>query len=307
MLVYSLPMLFEIRMSPQLHRWVYGYFPGDSFVQQIRAGGFRPVVFFPHGLLLALVTGLALLSAVVVMRLKARIGRFRAGAVTAYLSALLVLCKSLGPALYAIVFAPMILFTKPRLWVKLGCAASLVVCAYPLLREHHLAPTQLVSDVASAISADRDASFQTRVKNEGALLAKANQKPWFGWGGWGRNRIFDQWTGQDISVTDGGWIIYFGVYGWLGYLSLFGILALAQFQALRAMDKESTPGNLARGGLSLLLTVLVIDSIPNATQEWLVFLLAGCIASAPRVRRKPVNRRSSPPAQVPREELALAQ
>jgi len=27
MLVYSLPMLFEVRMSPQLHRWVYGYFP----------------------------------------------------------------------------------------------------------------------------------------------------------------------------------------------------------------------------------------------------------------------------------------
>ena len=26
-LIYSLPMLFEIRMSPQLHTWVYGYFP----------------------------------------------------------------------------------------------------------------------------------------------------------------------------------------------------------------------------------------------------------------------------------------
>ena len=26
-LLYSLPMLFEIRMSPQLHRWVYGYYP----------------------------------------------------------------------------------------------------------------------------------------------------------------------------------------------------------------------------------------------------------------------------------------
>ena len=27
-LLYSLPMLFEIRMSPQLSRWIYGYFPG---------------------------------------------------------------------------------------------------------------------------------------------------------------------------------------------------------------------------------------------------------------------------------------
>ena len=42
-LVYSLPMLVEIRISPQLHRLVYGYFP-HSFAQQIRDGGYRPVV-----------------------------------------------------------------------------------------------------------------------------------------------------------------------------------------------------------------------------------------------------------------------
>ena len=29
-------MLFELRMAPQLHTWVYGYFPGDAFSQQIR-------------------------------------------------------------------------------------------------------------------------------------------------------------------------------------------------------------------------------------------------------------------------------
>src|SRR5262249_42632755 len=42
-LAYSLPMLFEVRMSPQLHTWIYGYFP-HSFGQQVRGGGFRPVV-----------------------------------------------------------------------------------------------------------------------------------------------------------------------------------------------------------------------------------------------------------------------
>ena len=48
-LIYSLPMLFEVRMSPQLHTWIYGYFP-HSFGQQMRDGGFRPVVFIGHGL-----------------------------------------------------------------------------------------------------------------------------------------------------------------------------------------------------------------------------------------------------------------
>ena len=31
-LVYSVPMLFEIRLSPQLHNWIYGYYP-SQFVQ----------------------------------------------------------------------------------------------------------------------------------------------------------------------------------------------------------------------------------------------------------------------------------
>ena len=244
MLVYSLPMLFEIRMSPQLHRWVYGYFPGDTFVQQIRGGGFRPVVFFSHGLALALFTAIAVLCVFVLMRAKLRVLRVDSRIVAAYLGGLLVLCKSLGPLIYAIVFAPVLLFTRPRFWVKIGCAASLVVCAYPVLRAHHLAPTQLVSDAASAISPERNASFAVRVLNEGQLLEKAEQKPWFGWGGWGRNRIFDQWTGKDVSVTDGGWIIYFGVYGWFGYLCFFGLLAAALFQAHRVMDKQVTPANI---------------------------------------------------------------
>lgn len=51
-ILYSPLMLFEVRMSPQLHTWLYGYFP-HSFLQQYRMGGFRPVVFMGHGLLVA--------------------------------------------------------------------------------------------------------------------------------------------------------------------------------------------------------------------------------------------------------------
>lgn len=59
---YSLLMLIEIRLSPQLHTWVYGFFP-HSFGQQIRDGGFRPVVFLGHGLLVAIFTALAVIGA----------------------------------------------------------------------------------------------------------------------------------------------------------------------------------------------------------------------------------------------------
>ena len=62
--LYSIPVLYEIRMSPQLHSTIYGYFP-HSFLQQYRDGGFRAVVFLGHGLVVAtfLAAGFACLFA----------------------------------------------------------------------------------------------------------------------------------------------------------------------------------------------------------------------------------------------------
>jgi hypothetical protein len=303
-LIYSLPMLYEIRMSPQLHRLVYGYFP-SSFVQQMREGGFRPVVFFNHGLSLAMFVALAILAAVVIVRARMRLFQFKPGPIAAYLSGLLLLCKSLGPVIYVAVFAPVILFTRPRFWVKIGCVLSLFVCAYPYLRGHGLAPTELVSGIGQSVSAEREASFQTRVVNEEQLLAKAYQKPLFGWGGWSRNRIFDDW-GKDVSITDGGWIIQYGMFGWFGYLSLFGLFFIALVQAHRAMDSEVSSANLTRAGLAVLLTIYVVDCIPNGMLTSLIFLLTGCVASTQRLPRSLRVTRAHAPRKASSGELAVA-
>jgi hypothetical protein len=74
---------------------------------------------------------------------------------------------------------------------------------------------------------------------------------------------------------------------------------------MRAMDKEVTPANLTRGGLALILAVYVIDSIPNAADTSLIFLLAGCVASAPRVRRRSA-RIPIPARSQAAKEMALA-
>lgn len=290
MLVYSIPMLFEIRMSPQLHRWVYGYFP-SNFAQQMRYGGFRPVVFFSHGLALALFTAVALLAALILLRSRTRVFGFSSGFAATCLSCLLLLCKSLGPTMYAVILAPVILLTKPRFWVKIGCVASLFVCAYPILRTIGATPIDVVMSVAHSVSVDRSRSFETRLQNEEQLLAKAKQKPLVGWGEWGRNRIYDQWTGEDISRTDGAWILELGTFGWIGYLGLFGLLAAAEILALKGTGKQITQANINRGGLALLLAVYIVDSIPNATDLSLIFLIAGAAAATPRaVRTKAVSR-----------------
>lgn len=302
LLFYSPAMLFEVRMSPQLHRWVYGYFP-HSFAQQMRDGGFRPVVFLSHGLEVALFTTLGLLATVVLLKKRERILGLPAGLVVAYFGGLVVLCKSLGSTIYAIVLSPLLLFTRPRTWARLALIGSLFVCSYPMLRTNGLSPTQLVTNAAGAFSLSRQASFQMRLNNEEALLAKANQKPLFGWGGWGRNRIYDKWTGQDISVTDGGWIIEYGCYGWAGYLALFGLLTVALLQAARAMSKEVTPANVTRGALALLVGMYVVDSIPNASQLAIIFPLAGAVASSARARS---GRKTARPVMVPPDVSAPA-
>jgi hypothetical protein len=299
LIFYSLPMLLELRISPQLHRLAYGYHPHE-FIQQVRAGGYRPVVFLEHGLALALLTSLAVIAAVIATRAKWRILRAPAGAVAGYLGVLLLLCKSLAAIIYATVLTPVVLFTRPRTWVKVACVAILIVCAYPLLRWHGVIPVERISAAANSISADRSGSFNLRIRNEAQLLAKANEKPLLGWGTWGRNRVYDRNTGRDLSVTDGQWIIQFGMYGWFGYLSLFGLLAASAFGALRNLSNKVTPATIALGGLTLLLAVYVIDLIPNANQMSLTLLLAGSVAASGRVRVPTRRERTAPePARAP--------
>jgi hypothetical protein len=293
MLIYSLPMLFELRMSPQLHRWVYGYHPSE-FIQQMRSGGFRPVVFLEHGLAVALLTAFALIAALVLGRARQRVWKVPAGAAAGYFFVLLLLCKSLGAAVYAAMLAPVVLLTRPRTWVKISCAFVLIVCAYPVLRWHGWVPVHQMADAAKSISVDRSKSFQTRVLNEDQLLAKANEKPLLGWGTWGRNRVYDRNTGRDLSITDGQWVIQFGMYGWFGYLSLFGLLATAMFGAYRSIGKKVTPEAMTLGGLTLLLGVYVMDAIPNSNSMALIFLFAGSIATSARVRTSPAIAPAAP-------------
>ena len=85
---YSLPMLIEARFSPQLNVWVYGFFQHDFF-QTIRQGGYRPVVFLPHGLWVAFFALMCLLAALVCLRDAATEQRTKAMVAALYLAFML--------------------------------------------------------------------------------------------------------------------------------------------------------------------------------------------------------------------------
>lgn len=299
-LLYSLPMLVEARLSPQVNIWVYGFFQHD-FGQTWRFGGYRPMVFLPHGLWLAFFVLMALVSAVLLARLSAPGARARWAAAALWLAVMLLLCRSFGPYAYALALVPLVLFTRSRTQILVAVALAGVVIAYPLLRGSQIVPVEEIANFAGSLSADRGDSFAYRVQNEDRLLAHLQERPWFGWGGYGRNLLHDMTTGQVLTVSDGMWIIRLGIYGWLGYIAEFGLLVLPLFLlAGRALRRGAAPQPLEVGTMALLLAVNLIDLLPNATLVPLTWLLAGAVLGHAEAKDAPAGADRSPlPAEVP--------
>jgi hypothetical protein len=271
---YSVLMLVEVRLSPQLHNWIYGFFP-HSFGQQIRGDGFRPVVFLGHGLLVAIFTSMAVVSAAYLAKRREPLFGLPPTVTLLYLVTILFLCRSFGSLVLAIGALAAIFLLRGRQIAHVCAIGALIVLCYPMLRGADIVPVQALADQVKVISADRAASFQVRIDNENSLLERARKRPLFGWGGFGRNRVYDEATGKDSSVTDGTWIIIIGTYGWFGYLASFGLICLPLItHGWRRRSKNDAVG----GALSLVLLLNLLDLLPNSSLGPLTWLLAGMLA-----------------------------
>jgi hypothetical protein len=276
-LAYSVPMLLESRLSPQINVWVYGFFQHDFF-QTIRFGGYRPVVFLPHGLWVAFFAMMCVLAAMVRLREGPAAVRPRLLVVAVYLGLLLVICKSAGALIYALGLIPVILLMGRRWQILLAAALAVVVVAYPLLRGAHLVPLDSIVQFATGLDADRGYSLQFRVNNEEQLLARAAERPWFGWGGYGRNLILDPVTGKILTIADGAWIIALGIYGWLGYVAQFGLLALPLVLLGReAWVSRSVIFSPFACAVALIFAANMVDLLPNATLIPFTWAIGGAL------------------------------
>lgn len=272
--LYSFPMLVEVRLSPQLNTWIYGFFQHD-FQQMMRQGGFRPIVFLYHGLWVALLAAMAILSACVLLRTAEDSQKsVRFGFVALWLFVVLVLCKTLGALIYAVVFAPLILLVPVGMQLRAALLLALLALTYPIARGMDLVPVESLVGLAERISEDRSQSLGYRFGMEEILLEHARERPLFGWGTWGRHYLYDNETGQPITVADGQWIIVLGTWGWAGYLGEFGLLALPILLALWR-GVAATPRLTA--GAILILSINMADLLLNATITPLTWLIAGAV------------------------------
>ena len=221
-LIY-LPFVFwELRMSPNLHHFFYGYSQHD-FAQTIRGTGYRPMVFMSHGLALARFLFVGICSAFILGHFKARIWGAPAKSVGWFLLVVLILCKSAGAIMFAAVTVPLLLWSKPTTQVRVAFVIALFVGLYPLLRMWDLIPTdQILGMMRALVGEDRTGSLAFRFMNERLLLDKARRQLVFGWGQYERNFAPYGWDGE--AVPDGYWVIQLGILGLVGFIATFGTM-----------------------------------------------------------------------------------
>jgi hypothetical protein len=296
-LAYSLPILFETKMSAVLHSWIYGYFPAPNFGNEVRGdglGGFRPVVFLGNGLLMSFFIMTSAVAATAFWRTGTPVMRkirVPAAAITAYLSVLLVLCKSLGSLAYGVVLMPLVRFISPKLQMKVAVLLVSYALLYPMLRSADLVPTDAILYIAGSISTDRRDSLANRFKVENQLLERASQRFLFGWGRWGRSLIFDRY-GQIATHPDGLWVITIGESGFIGFLTLFGLLALPVLRAASALGLCSAPKEkVLMAALILILAINIFDLIPNSPLRPWTWLIAGALLGRAEMLRVSARQR----------------
>jgi len=277
-LIYSIPILYEIRMSPQLHSLFYGYFP-HSIIQQRREGGFRAVVFMGHGLWVAFFSVCVLTVIVTLGQIKEKIYQYSPTILSYYLLVVLVLCKSKASLLYGLFAFILIKKTSYNKQLQLAVLLAMLTMLYPAMSIMKIFPHQQIVGLAeSYLGPDRAQSLIFRFDNEQELLKHARKRFFFGWGGWGRNRVFDEETGEDITVTDGHWVITFGTSGFIGFVAEFGLLAISIFKARAAAkwikDKKELTLLAAH---TLLISIVMVDQLPNASLAPWLWLLAGIL------------------------------
>lgn len=296
-LIYVPLCLIEIRLSPQLHRWVYGE-RGFDFSQTYRWGGYRPTVFMQHGLMVAL----WMVSATLVagwLWMSGSVKRLRSIPISMMFGALLltsVLCKSAGALALMMLGLGVLLVTR---YARTPALILLLIAVPPLyitVRAKGLWSGAQLVELASQVNEDRALSLDGRFQNEVMLVEKAFQKPLFGWGTWGRWRIRDDMD-RDITTADSLWIISLGQTGLVGLGSLVALVLLPVLLLMRRVPVRHwmQPATGAAAVLAVLLLVYMLDSLLNAMLNPIFVLAAGGLSGfyviAPQLRARAESRR----------------
>ena len=281
-LIYMPLCWFEVRMSPQLHKWIYG-FRQHAFHQNVRDGGYRPMLFMQHGLMVAMWMGMTTLVGFWLWRGKVlqKVWDIPMSLLVPAMLFTVYLCKSKYAILLLATGIGALLVTKWLRTKALLVCLLLVPLTYTALRATGVVTgEQLIAMAEGVFGEERAKSLAVRINNENALAERAMEKPYFGWGGWGGARVQDE-RGRDL-VTDSLWIITLGKWGWAGLLALMSMLLLPMFLVIRDWRVELWQHPLVAPVvvLAMMTSLYMFDHLMNGMVNPIFMLAVGAVGSA---------------------------
>ncbi len=272
-LIYSLIILWEVKMSPQLHTDIYGFFP-HSFIQQVRYDGYRPMGFLGHGLVVGIYMMVCFALTCALWKKNERVIKsVPTSFIMFYLLFILLICKATAAFLLGVVILLLVFLNQIKLQKFIIISSLTLILLYPTMCLLNIFPHNELIDFFMSFDPARAQSLDFRFFHESLLIEHAQIKFWHGWGSWGRNRLAE-------SVTDSYWIIVFGQYGAIGFYSIFG---LACYSILASIHKNKS--NFV-SAIIITMCFLMIDQLVNSSVSTWVWLLFGSVLFSPVLQKR---------------------
>ena len=284
-LIYVPLCLYEARMSPQLHNIVYGITPYTDWAMAWRWGGWRPTVFLSHGLAVGVWMAAGATMAVWLWTCGSvkRIYGIPMWLVAPLLVLTSVLTRSTGAIMLFVAVSGLLLsvrYLQTRLFL-MGALVSIPL--YLLARTTQLFEGVFVAEWISGLGSTlehRGNSLRFRMVHENFIVNHVYDRPFLGWGGWGR--AFDVYIEEydSLAVPDSLWALTFGQNGIVGLAALYSIyiippvLLLKKLRAREVGSKAIAPVT----GLAAVCLLYAMDCLVNAMINPVFIVAIGGVA-----------------------------
>lgn len=279
-LLYVPLCLLEVRLSPRLHIWVYG-FHQHSWRQSYSFGGWRPTVFMQHGLAVGMWMTTVSLVALWLWWTGAikRVWSVPMGWIVVALIVTALLCKSTGAIGLLGVGVIALAITKVCRTRTAMAILLLIPLLYMGLRAPGIWDGSDLLDAVESVVPSKEGSLRYRIDAENILAEHALRQPIFGWGAHGRNRPSRMGYEVENLATDGLWIITLGQRGVIGLVSMSAVILLPTLLLLIRLPSSFWlhPRTAPAAALGLVLILFMVDCLFNAMANPVFMLATGGI------------------------------
>ncbi|MCP4641578.1 MAG: hypothetical protein GY851_14135 [bacterium] len=279
--LYAPLAVWEWRMSPQLHRILYGYFQ-HSFFQHTRGSFYRPAVCFYHGLTLGRFFAFTAFLAAFPMRKE--LARWSQAGNYLFLAPLLGLLTSMSYSPYLLFALLVTLYFSTRRQSWTGYVLPALAFVWLFLMFLGMNPMAGVTDIVASFNPERAASLQYRIDALDIYRLNILERPILGWGGWG--------GGREIGVaTDSEFLVRALRFGLLGAFLIFGWWVWTGHVALRfAVRTRGSALGRAAYGVAAVIPICVAISVIDAALDLHVLLAASGLTAVDGLARSMARR-----------------